>query len=393
MKKAVLFLVFCLMCVSGCSPTKPEITWASFTDANPVSGQRILLRVSCTTDNPPLMYLWSASGGTLEDGGLSQYWAYWTAPETTGDYTISCRVIDDEGENETFPFSVRVSARADAVSLLEDGEVALCTARRERLKAGGIWAAVAGEYLHSFSATASSTAGWGEDFNTMVVSSFTNYYYTTSYAFKGVLADSAEIITYSSSTEDTLDCDTCEAGDVISTMHLDGSYLWVGSGSGLHGYASSDWMDRQLDDAVFDIYSDTDLTLVATTAGIYTWDKETDSSPAWTAPEGALADPACAVVLDSQGNIWSVNSALNEVRINGIACAAQPDVVVCSLDVDLLERIWCGTYCTTDGGETWTNPTGIDDSTDQIVASQVSPEGLLYLRSVSGRLYVWGKAP
>ncbi|MEA2101666.1 MAG: hypothetical protein U9P80_03710, partial [Thermodesulfobacteriota bacterium] len=129
-----------------------------------------------------------------------------------------------------------------------------------------------------------------------------------------------------------------------------------------------------------------DYLYLATTTGIYECDKA-DPQITTAFSEYPGNNPQ-SIYLDTDNQIWSIASG--KVYKANVLSGSQPGYVANSLDQDLYGRIWCGGYATEDGFE-WENLSGIDDTDDEIVESLVSPEGLVYLRSTSGCLYVWGK--
>lgn len=63
-------------------------------------------------DNDTLTFAWDGAGGALDDHGDGT--ATWTAPQTEGQYNISCTVDDGNGGTDTLPVQVTVSISGSA---------------------------------------------------------------------------------------------------------------------------------------------------------------------------------------------------------------------------------------------------------------------------------------
>ncbi|MCD6570013.1 MAG: hypothetical protein J7L53_04860 [Deltaproteobacteria bacterium] len=376
MKQALYICIIGIVTVLiyGCSSSGPEITYVNTSDAAPVTGQRILLQVNSIVDRYPIRYIWAATGGVLEDENTSNYWTYWIVPKDPGKYTVRCTVIDDEGGNETVNFDIDVKSRTKEKLL----EQASCMAKDGGAKISGIWASTDDDIWY-FSSGGESNIGWGDEFTAIAIQGYSSYYYYMYHTIWG--AKDNEIYYYRSSDETgTMTCEDC---GTINAMEIDGSILWVGADNGLYKCSTATYTCDTTDitEQVYDIYVGEDLTLVATSTGIYTL----DADDTW---KKKYSGDTCAVTVDSDGNIWSVvDDAGNKVVAKKgeiLSPEDQPPDVAASLDIDLLDRIWCGKYCW--DGQEWQDQTEITESIEE---SMVSPEGLVYLRSFSGTLFCW----
>ncbi|MEA3222962.1 MAG: hypothetical protein U9P49_07340 [Thermodesulfobacteriota bacterium] len=377
-------LYFCIIVIVaaliyGCSSSGPEITYVNTSDAAPVTGQRILLQANSIVDRYPIRYIWAATGGVLEDEDANRYWTYWIAPKDPGEYTVSCTVIDDGDDQETAFFDIDVKQR-EKKTLLEQG--ALCMAKDRSAKTGGIWASTNDDIWY-FSSSGESNIGWGDKFTAIAIQKYSSYYYYTYHIIWGAVENK---IHYYRSSDDTGTM-TCEGCGAINAMEVDGSILWVGADNGLYKCSTATYTceDTTITDTkVCDIYVGEDLTLAATTTGIYTLDADGNT---W---EVKYSGDTCAVTVDGDGDIWSITDdevmKENEDKSGLNKLDPQPDYVAASLDIDLLDRIWCGKYYWDGDISTWQDPTGIEESVEESI---VSPEGLVYLRSTSGALFCW----
>ncbi len=377
MKRVLYFCIIGIVAfiIYGCSLSGPEISSVSISDATPVTGQRILMQVNSIVDCYPVRYVWTATGGVLEDENTSIYWIYWIAPEDPGEYTVSCTVIDDEGGNETVNFDIDVKSRTKEKLL----EQVSCMAKDRGVKISGVWVSTNDDIWY-FSSSGESNIGWGYEFAAIAIQRYSSYYYYTAHIIWGAMGN--EIYYYRAS--DDTGTMTCEGCETINAMEVDGSVLWLGADNGLYKYDTyaDIWEDTTgIDIKVYDIYAGEDLTLAATSAGIYSLD--TDDT--WNEK---YSGNTCAVTVDSDGNIWSITDDKvmkeNEDK-SGLIELDQPPDVAPSLDIDLFSRIWCGKYYW--NGAEWKVPPGFTD--DVIEESMVSPEGLVYLRSTSGVLFYW----
>ncbi len=395
MKKILPIIAILTMLLSGCGTDRPEITSINNFDRTPVTGQRILLQAYGISDNYPMYYVWQASGGTLEDGGLLQNWAYWTAPDAPGDYQVICTLLDDEKETETITFLVTVAARS--VKTLLDGSAAsaqvACLSKQTAARTGGIWAAIQDGHVWNYTPTAARDTGWGDNFTALAARRTSSYYYAYDSIWGAILpAADWKIYKYENTTASSFDCEsTCTT---VNDMLLDGNALWVGAASGIHLYDvyygswNSD-VHAQLTDQVNDLAYTADSDYAAATTGIWEWDK-TAESPVWSQIQTA---DCRAVAGDASGNIYFVADDGGTLKVyqNSTAtviatAGTEIPTVAESLDIDLGGNLWCGKYRW--DGTVWDEPTGIADT---VTESLVGPDNLVYFRTDTDKLLVWGK--
>ncbi len=397
MKRFIYILIFAAL-IGGCSDTDPEITETSISDSAPVIGQRILLQVDCLGDNYPFQFHWTVTDGELEDDNDEEeyYWTYWIAPATEGVYTVSCTVTDDEDHSTTTTFEISVGDRGDDGVAIEKFDNALCMAKYRLAKLGGIRIALLDDNIQYLSADSSSEIEWGDEyeFDAMAIQGSTSSILQTIWGavYDGV--DSCSLYYYSGETGsielvDENNNDTPYNTGTVNDMEFDDNgILWIGADNGLYKYNTTSGSTTCTPVAlsgkwVNDIYIG-DLTLAATSSGIYEYDNGT-----WSAMGAPYDATTYAVTEGTSGVIWSIvdeGDGKKVVKGGDTILGSQPDSVADSIDIDLLNRIWCGKYYWT--GTEWLNPTGIEDPVI-ITESLVSPEGLLYLISESDELYSW----
>jgi len=396
--------------ISGCSASGPEITRVSISDQKPVTGQRVLIQVLAVTDNPPFKYIWNCSDGRLEgssgiieDGAMTdQYYVYWTAPDIQGTYTVTCKVVDDDDQEETIAYAINVGPR-QIIYLLNSGVV--CMAKDSKVKSGGIWVAVSNDNIQYYSSTTNTDIGWGKDFfrwasgetiTALQPSTYSSYYYVWNIiwtARNNIDSGIWEVVSHGSGGDTTYTCDTCTS---INSQKLDGNTLWVGSDNGLFRFntSSTTWGNKATgipETKVKDLYVGEDLTCVATTSGIY---YSENAGTDWTPVPSTGDTTAVTTYQDTSGNLTILGVTAGKIMqynkdgSNPFDITYDIPEVVNSLDKDPLGNIWCGKYSW--NGTTWSDKTGIDDP---IESSIVSPEGLLYLRTTQEKLIVWGKSP
>ncbi len=369
-----------MLLILGCSSTDPELTDASITDDNPVVGQRVYAQVYTITDNPPLTYAWSASSGTLDIVEYSPYTTYWTAPDTPGSYTLTCRVLDKENNQTSHTFNVEVRARSLEIDLLGAGKEVITMTKQSDSRIGGIWASVRDDKLRFISSRSNEESIWSKNFFTMLArtDSYTGYY-----TIWGAASQGKNISVLTSNADATLACRTCLGSDTILALAKDVQYaydtiLWVGTDSSLCYYdQTKDFWGTYLFVKVYDLSEGPDYVYAATSHGIYRLDGKLE--PVYGGETRAI------LALDNDGttDIWSV--VQGKVRKNGQILALQPPSVANTLDKDLAGNIWCGRYWW-DKSRCHLVP-GLEDV--MVVKSVASTEGLIYFLSDSGILYRW----
>lgn len=367
-----------LLSVLGCSTSRPEITETSLTDDTPVTGQRVYMEVNSITDNPPMTYSWTASGGTFEQLQDYPQAVYWKAPDSAGRYEIRVVVTDSDGNSTTHAFTLEVEERSLKSDLLPEGASALCLAKQSDSYVGGVWVSVGGAKIRYLNSQTSRESIWEKDFSVMVArqSEATGYY-----TIWGASAGSRSITMLTSEAASTLSCNTCGAFDVIRALAVDvlnPSVLWVGSDSYLSYFnlESGHWT-AYIPVKVYGLSEGPDYVYAATENGIYRLD-------GGTVPITTQKATAVLAAGGAEGTVvWSVSGG--KVFRNAVALSSQPGVVVDSLDEDISGGVWCGKYRW--DGSNWTAVEGLESV--RIVKSVASTEGLIYLLSDSGVLYRW----
>jgi hypothetical protein len=362
----------------GCSAPHPVLSDANITSENTVPGQRILLQVNAITDNPPMTYQWSATGGTLEVQDFFPFGALWIAPEQPGTYTITCLITDKQKKHQSHTFTVNVGQRVLEDNLVEPGRVVLTITKQIDSKIGGIWVSIKDQYIRYISLRSNEDTIWSKNFYTMIARADS---LSLEYNIYGVESIGKNIVVLSGQSESVLVCKTCFNADFIRTMAkdvLDDTILWVGTDSSLLYYdPSSDTWGRFLYGRFNDLYEGPDYVYAASDSGIYKLNGQ---------KELLYGGNTCAVYAVQSGDsitVWAVVEG--KVEKNGKPIPVQPPKATCSLDVDLKGNIWCGKYWW--DGTVWHTVLGLEDVS--IVKSIASNEGLIYLLSESGALFRW----
>ena len=381
--KNILCVCITALFFLGCSASHPGVSNANISSENTVTGQRILAQVDAITDNPPMTYQWSATGGSLDLGESSTFASLWVAPEQPGTYTITCLITDKQDKQSSQNFIVHVDERHLESSLVDPNNVALTIAKQVDNRIGGIWASIEDNNIRYLSSRSNNNETiWKKNFHTLIARLDSS---TLEYTFWGVESQGRNIVVLSGQAESVLECKTCFTTDLIGTMAkdvLDDTILWVGTDSGLLYYSpSSDtsiepW-GRYLHGKFNDLFEGPDFVYAASDTGIYKLNGK---------KEPIYGGDSCAVCVTQSGDsitVWGV--VKGEVQKNGAPLAVQPPESVCSLDVDISGNIWCGKYWW--DGTAWHTVPGLEDVS--IVKSIASNEGLIYLLSDSGALFRW----
>jgi hypothetical protein len=399
LKRLVLWCMLAFTVMMGCSPGNPTLseTDISSREASVFAGQRILMQVNAITDNPPFTYQWNTTGGTLAlDGGLL-YANLWTAPETAGTYTITCKVTDNEDKHVTKTWTVHVIGRELRVAIPSG---VLSITKQIDSTIGGVWASVQDSYIRFLSSQtdlSSSTDGnttWKRDLTTMIARTDPETYdYRAIGANPGISANT--IYELEGTVEGTLVCPDCTGINSLAQDSTDTTILWVADNSGLYDYFSTDntWYTHSSAAIFYDLYEGTNYVYAAASTGIYEVPSNTklyDNDTRAVTVENNI---------DSSGNVtsytvWAVSNG-TVIRINldvnglnpVVVAVPQPPVVIDSIDVDARGWVWCGRYWW-DG----TNWNVIPDATLDgvtLVKSVASGEGLIYLLTDLGVLYRW----
>lgn len=367
-----------MLIILGCSSSSPQLTDASITDDSPVVGQRVYAQILSITDNPPMTYAWSSSGGILEEITDYPYTTYWTAPDEPGSYTVTCSVVDGDNRRTSHTFTVEVRSRSLGSDLIGPDREILAMAKQSDSRIGGVWLSVRNDKIRFISSRANEESVWAKDFFTMLARTDS---YTGVYTIWGAASQGRDISVLTSGADATLTCRSCLNTDTIQAMAkdvLDNTILWVGTDTVLCYY---DQVNNLWGSFLFvntrDLSEGPDYTYAATGNGIYRLDGTLE--PIYPGPASAV------LALDNDGStdIWSVSQG--KVGKNGRNLALQPPAVADSLDVDIAGDIWCGKYRW--DGSAWHPAPGLTDVT--VVRSVASTEGLIYFLSDSGILYRW----
>ena len=379
-KNAILICIAGLILI-GCSSSGPEITGATISNENPVTGQKILLQVYGLADKTPLTYSWVCSGGEFDDNEDedTQYYRYWVAPDVAGEQTITCTVLDSDDDEDAVTFSIQVNPRVIDDTLV-DGDVLSIVKQTGTI--GGVWVSEDNEEIRFISSTTNELTSYEGAFTSMLIELDTDSF---TYGLWGAQSQGTEISLQSSGEETVLTCETCDTTDVIHDLAIDvidGNILWVGAESGMHWYNSSEdeWGEYKPEKSN-DFFQGLDFVYAATSTGIYELDPYADDS------DPLYLGDSCAVIEvendDETVSVWHITGS--QVCRDGTPLTSQPADVVCSLDIDLDNNIWCGKYVW--DGSSWQVLTGLE--TMDIIKSVVSKEGLLYFLSNSGTLLRW----
>jgi hypothetical protein len=379
--KKILFACIVLVMILGlgCTASDPELSEVSISSDNVVPGQRIFALVNSLSDNPPMTYQWTTTGGVLDVPEFTPYSTFWIAPETPGSYAITCVVTDKEKNHLTHTFNVQVRARTLESNLVGAGLEVITLTKETEYQTGGIWASVRDNKIRFIASKSNTESVWGYNFFTML-----NRTDLTTQAFTlwGVATWGQEIIVLTASSASTLVCSTCLNIDTIEALAIDVNdltTLWVGTDSNLNYYnpASGTW-NNYLYARVSDLSEGPDYVYAATSTGVYKLNYG-EKAPIY-------GGDTCAVLAVSNGGateVWSV--VQGAIQRDGKQLSTQPPVVICSLDKDIIGNIWCGKYWWDGSG--WHEVPGLESVT--IVKSVASLEGLIYLLSNSGVLYRW----
>lgn len=383
--KNIIIACAMLLLISACSPSDPDMIDVSISNDNVVSGQRIFVLVDAITDNPPMTYQWSTTGGELNVVDSAQYSAYWIAPESAGSYSITCTVTDSEDKHISHTFDVRVRSRTLESDLFGTGFEVLTISKETEYKTGGIWASIKDNKLRYISATANTESIWGMNFYTMLNRTDPA---TFLYTIWGVVTPGNIIIELTESSQNTLVCETCLPYDTINVLAMDGfvtGQIWVGTSSGLNYYdpsATTEAWKNYFYGQVNDLSEGPDYVYAATNSGIHRLDY-TKSGPIYPGDTCAVLAASNSSESETTTDIWSVVQGY--IQKNGEQLSVQPPEVICNLDQDIFGNIWCGKYWW--DGTSWNAVPGLESVT--IVRTVASLEGLTYLLSNSGALYRW----
>jgi len=378
--KNILLATIALFVVIGCTPSGPTKSDVTINDRNPVTDQRIFAQINFLTDNPPITYQWTATGGALDIPDITPFSTYWTVPSVPGTYSLTCAITDKEKKKAAYTFTIAVRERSLQSNLVEANKVVLSITKESEYKTGGVWVSIKDNKLKFINSQINEDSIWSKNFITMLNRTDPD---TLLYTLWGVETTGRNILELTSSTETTLVCSTCYNTDTINTMARDvtnTSILWVGTDSGLNYYdpSTTTWTNYLLAQ-VNDLSEGPDYVYAATNNGVF----RTDGKTIYGGDTCAVLAVASGTATNAATDVWSVVQGV--VQKNGKQLDAQPSVVVCSLDVDPSGKIWCGKSWW--DGSQWHVVPGLESV--QIVKSVASTEGLIYFLSDSGVLYRW----
>jgi hypothetical protein len=104
-----IILVIAILLVAGCPPSNQSPAISSLTASEEQvspSGSCQVESAASDPDGDELSYTWSASGGNISREGST---VTWTAPETSGNYTITVKVTDGKGGEATAELTIAVA--------------------------------------------------------------------------------------------------------------------------------------------------------------------------------------------------------------------------------------------------------------------------------------------
>lgn len=429
MKRTLGFVAALILALNfwGCSSSGPQADEVGIGDQTPVVGQRVLLQVMAETDNPPMRYVWNCPNGRLEglttslQAGVStdQYFAYWV-PQDVGQYTVTCTVIDAANNEETIGFPLTVTARG-VYCLANQGVRHI--AKDQSARSGGIWTAIQGSNLQYYCANGTTDAGWGRDvfiwtdpdpISALAASTYISTYYAWSNLWAvRKRAGVWELLSHSTNGDTTYACanGACAGINEVRAVEVNNGTVWIGTDAGLFSFSAvgQAWSGPVAGiSSVKDIYAADSLVYVATMDGVqYTSDNGVNWSPFITGQDTTALtgykDLSSGVLTIYARTNTPTGYQIQSFNSDGssptpLDLAHQPaDAVAKGLDSDTLGNIWFGKHVWDARLQRWDSPasamtiTGLDDSGDPVERSLVSPEGLVYLRTVNGKLYVWGK--
>ena len=166
--KKIFLACIALLTMLGCSKSGPTLSESNITNDNAVTGQRIFAQVNYLTDNPPMTYQWTATGGVFDIPDTAPYSTYWTAPDVPGTYTLTCTITDKAKKNMTHTFNIQVRARSLESNLVGTGLEVITISKETEYEIGGIWASVKDNKLRFISSQSNDESIWSMNFFTML---------------------------------------------------------------------------------------------------------------------------------------------------------------------------------------------------------------------------------
>jgi hypothetical protein len=429
-----LFTVLFTLLSAACSESRPDVTSASQSDYAPVTEQKIVLAVTSLTDNPPMTYTWNydntnstmldSYGNVIVPGTqTNMYGAYWIAPQTPGIYTVSCTVGDKRSETDTAYFDIHVLERG--IIPLMDANPASAASISYDVNAilGGIFAIVSNDKdslgnltnnIKMFSSTLFKLdTSWGGGYSLAALYPV-NYssVYTYYYAFWGsyISGSTINLIQHNSSGVDVPYAQPTTANDSVRNITMINNNIWISADTGLWKFdTSTTGFSNKLAISSYNADAAGSLSAVATSMGIYysttgdmNWQPLPSDQGQKTLSVVTLANPlnifALSLSLDgtekelwqyfkTDGSTWSSSGIPVPADISSVS----------RISKDTKGRIWVGKnrYNPTSvpGENPWFYPDTQNIITNAIDYTIASTEGLVYLKTTSGQLWVWGKTP
>jgi hypothetical protein len=420
-----LFTALLILLFTACSDGGPYITSASQSNYSLVTEQKVLLMVTSLTDNPPMTFTWDddSTDGTFQDsyGNViakgtvtNMFGAYWVTPQTPGPYTVTCTVGDKLNKTDTAYFAINVSARG--ITQLMDANPAKAVAISSDLNSiyGGIFAVVSEDKdinnnptnnIKMFTTTLFKLdMAWGGIYSLAALypiysSSLYQSYYTY---WGGYLSDNTiNLIKHSSSADDSIYSQQTTANDSMNNITLINSNIWVSANSGLWKFdTTTASFSHSLNIESYNADASSGLSAVATSLGVYYC---TTSDMNWQplpSDQGkaisvvTLANPLNIFALLYDGTTKKFMQYFKDNNGNWTNKEIQPDDgatlgSITRISKDSKGRIWCGNKRW--DGTSWFYPDTQNTITNAIDYTIVSGEGMAYLRTTSGQLWVWGK--
>ena len=423
-----LFTALFILLSAACSEGGPNVISASQSTYNPVTEQKVTLQVSSLSDNPPMTFTWNddnpdstfqdSYGNVITKGvATNMYGAYWTAPQTPGTYTVSCTIGDKLSKTDMAYFLIYVSARR--ITQLMDANPAKADVISSDLVSyyGGIFAVVSddkdinnipNDNVKMFTSNIFKyDTGWGGNYS---LAALYPIYYSSLYQsyynyWGGYLSDNTiTLIRHSSSVDDAIFSQQTSANDSVNNITVINSNIWVSANSGLWKLDPlTAGFSNPLTIQSYNADASIGLSAVATSLGVYYC---TTSDMNWQPLPGGQGKAISVVTMANPLNIFALlydgttkklmqyfkdnNGIWTNKEIQSDDGATFGSIT--RISKDLKGRIWCGNKRW--DGISWFYPDGIKETIKNPIDYTIaSSEGMAYLRTSSGELWVWGKTP
>ncbi|HEY9162845.1 MAG TPA: hypothetical protein VIS94_17345 [Desulfomonilia bacterium] len=428
-----IFVSLFILLSAACSADGPDITSVSLSDRYPVTEQKIVLGVSCLTNNPPMTYTWNcdSSDSYFQDGNgniitpgtvTSLYGLYWVAPRTPGTYTVTCTIGDKlDDKTETACFIINVSARGIIQLMNANPATAESISYDVNTMSGGIFAVVSGD--KNSDGTVSNNVkmftsvmfkidmGWGGTYPLEAIYPiYYSIFYATSYVIWGgyMNGDSLSLVDHSSSADDIVYTKTTSPTDSVNSLTLINDNIWISADSGLWKFDTiTTGFTNQIPYESYNADNSGSLSAVATSMGVYycttnamNWEHLPSDSGEKTLSVVAKSSPLNIFALLDNGKLMQyykpdgITWSSSDITPTGIDISS-----VSKISKDPKGRIWVGKYrynpSPAAGEDQWFNPDtqGVFPAGLVFDYTIVSAEGLVYFRTADGQLWVWGKTP